>query len=153
MVPECLAGWTQHTNKCYKFFSAKKQWTEARNECQVQVQVSASWKSGYKGDLASVPDMATNNFLASLESTEEAWIGATDAKNEGHWRWSDGTRMSFTNWADGEPNNHYHGKEDYALTNYHGITGRWNDFSNDNGNGKSFFCQYILYPRDNSQFL
>ena len=144
MVSECLAGWTQHTNKCYKFFSAKKQWTDARNEClvQVELQASGSWKSGYIGkvDLASVPDMATNNFLASLESTEEAWIGATDAENEGHWQWSDGTRMSFTNWADGEPNNHYHGKEDYALTNYDG-NGRWNDYFTVNA---PFFCQYIL---------
>ena len=34
-----------------------------------------------------------------------AWIGGTDAGQEGKWRWVDGSKFSWTKWYPGEPNN------------------------------------------------
>ena len=55
----CADGWTcsYHNGLCYKYQSTKLPWTEARAHCQ---GLSAG------GDLASVPDQATNDFLTTL---------------------------------------------------------------------------------------
>ena len=57
------------------------------------------------GHLASVPDMETNNFIASLidksgyGTAGEVWIGA---QNTGDGlAWVDNTEWGFTNWAGG----------------------------------------------------
>jgi hypothetical protein len=40
------------------------------------------------------------------------WIGASDQVEEGTWRWVTGEPFTFTNWAEGEPNNS--NNSDYA---------------------------------------
>src|SRR5690606_18350499 len=84
-------------------------------------------------------------YLATVHSTEEAkligeqasgtgWIGGSDTETEGSWKWvtgpEAGTRMSYTSWNTGEPNNA--GDEDYAHVTPPGIgvKGSWNDLTN-----------------------
>ena len=55
--------------------SSAKDWNEARAYCQGQ---------GTTGDLASIPDMETNELVLSLISGSGMyWLGGTDAATEG----------------------------------------------------------------------
>jgi uncharacterized repeat protein (TIGR02543 family) len=55
---------------------------------------------------------AANQFLVERGSRPVLWIGLTDEVEEGVWRWIDGSPLSASNWAAGEPNNSEN--EDYA---------------------------------------
>jgi hypothetical protein len=54
------------------------------------------------------------------------WIGFTDEATEGNWQWISGEQVSYTNWADGEPNNDWSCGEAYAVMNWY-TPGKWND--------------------------
>ena len=128
---ECITGWTYfpHTGLCYKHYTAwKLYWDQARTFCQ---------SSGPGGDLASVPDLATNLFLASLTGSY-AWIGATAGGSEGGWRWSDGSPWTFTNWAPSPapgPGSHY-GAINWLSP------GVWNQ-GDTARRQQNFICQYV----------
>lgn len=67
-------------------------------------------------DLATIDDAAENQFLAQVAG-QDAFIGLSDQKVEGAWRWASGNKLtwcgdsqgqptgatSFTRWANGEP--------------------------------------------------
>ena len=133
---ECITGWTYfpHTGLCYRHYTAwKLYWEQARTFCR---------SSGPGGDLASVPDLATNRFLAAL-APSYAWIGATDGGPEGGWRWSDGSPWTFTNWSPTfpTPGPGRSGRQHYGAINWlspgvwnQGDTARWQ---------QNFICQYV----------
>ena len=132
---DCLPGWTQRRNHCYRHYSEKKTWTDARTFC-----ISTA---PYSGDLASIPTVHSSNinrFLAEL-STDYSWIGGTDAASEGNWEWSDGTPWGYENWASTEPNNNK-GNEHYLAINWK-KNEKWYDMYNHYK--APFFCQYVLY--------
>ena len=60
-ISACAAGWTLFpaTGRCYKYYPLKKLWPDARDFC-------AREAPGGGGDLVSIPDQATNDFIASL---------------------------------------------------------------------------------------
>ena len=128
----CSPGWTYFPNNahCYKHFSATKTWINARSYCRSLAQTN--------GDLVSIPDQATNQFLTTL-STDNSWTGASDAASEGSWTWSDGTPWGYESWLQGEPNNS--GDQDYGTINHYGA-GLWDDLQGTYH--KPFFCQYDL---------
>jgi len=124
----CAEGWVyfEHTGKCYKSFSSWKTWSSARSSCRASTN----------GDLASVPDQETNDFLAGLTSFR-AWIGGYRNENN-EWSWTDQTPWSYESWSWGNPN-------DFALSqnalqiNYQ-RKGLWND---DMGwRVMGYICQY-----------
>ena len=61
-------------------------WANARIKC---------WK--LQGELASVPDQETKEFLTNLGNKVEHWIGGQ--KNEGNWTWTDKTPWRNEFWA------------------------------------------------------
>ena len=126
---DCSPGWTYFPNtaRCYKHFPESIMWVEARNFCLSLPNI---------GDLVSIPDQATNEFLTTL-STDISYIGASDAETEGTWKWTDGTTWGFENWAPGEPNN-YGGPQNFAVIRN---TGLWDDVGYET---LHFFCQYDL---------
>lgn len=74
----------------------------------------ASSHLGQGGYLASVTSAAEQTFIQSSFSfllgfgaTGAAWLGASDAADEGQWRWLDGPEagdlVSYTNWLPGHP--------------------------------------------------
>ena len=128
----CSPGWTYFPNNahCYKHFSATKTWINARSYCRSLAQTN--------GDLVSIPDQATNDFLTTL-STDNSYIGASDAETEGTWKWTDGTPWGYESWFGGGPNNH--NNQDYGTINYGGA-GLWDD--QHGTHGLPFFCQYDL---------
>ena len=76
---------------CYKYTDRAYPWTEARDFCV---------ENG--GDLASIPDQETNDFLFSIISSR-AFIGGILDSSSGAWTWSDGTLFSFTKWKSNQP--------------------------------------------------
>ncbi|CAH1238883.1 SCUBE1 [Branchiostoma lanceolatum] len=81
------------------------------------------------GHLVHIKSSQQHSFVASMAidaGEEDCWIGCTDRQVEGTWRWSDGTRLSYTNWDSGEPNDQ-HGEDCGEIRKYNfGFTG-WND--------------------------
>ncbi|XP_077081600.1 ladderlectin-like [Siphateles boraxobius] len=93
----CAATWRKFGLRCYKFISHPSNWSTAQRNCQ-NLGVS----------LASVSNKLENDFLLTLlpSPSTRAWIGATDAVQEGHWLWSNRSCLSYTNWCSGQPNNY-----------------------------------------------
>ena len=68
-----------------------------------------------------------NVMRHSCVPSEPAFVGLTDEQEEGNFRWRDGTRLSFTHWNSGEPNNAEQ-REHYVEMTPHG---GWNDIASD----------------------
>jgi hypothetical protein len=96
------------TGRCYAVVRTLLSWTEARSAC---IARGAGW------DLAAVRSPATTTFLAD-NGAGEAWIGASDAEDEGTWVWVNeqvpfwsgsgvaGRSLNgeYENWNSNEPN-------------------------------------------------
>nr|QNH72454.1 toxin candidate TRINITY_DN20653_c5_g3_i1.p1 [Ceriantheomorphe brasiliensis] len=112
----CPCGWVLYDGKCYYFSTEKKSWDDARQMCLEQ-----------HGDLASIntaqQQAFIDNQLKCLNNDIKFWIGANDKANEGTFVWSDGSTMSYTNWAAGEPNDNTNEDCVEILTK----TFQWND--------------------------
>jgi hypothetical protein len=87
-------------------------WDGARSSCEEQ-----------GGHLAVVTGAEEAAFIAELCNGRYMFLGASDAEEEGSWRWVDGSPWEYTNWMKGQPND-YTGSEDYLAT-YDG--GAWVD--------------------------
>lgn len=82
------------------------------------------------------------------------WIGLNDRDNEGDYVWSDDEAVSYTNWADGEPDDN-----DKRDTNGQDCVQLWksddlkwdDDYCGDGpfGRKKGFICEYIKQDCDN----
>ena len=131
---------------------------------------------GQTGYLATITSTEENSFISTnIASASNIWIGATDDLVEGAWKWdtsggspeagkqfwtgtSSGTctltnaflgdGLNYACWATGEPNNS--GNEDYAVTNWSGTTGRWNDCPNTGcGAGRASVVEFGTNAPDN----
>jgi hypothetical protein len=107
--PACIEPEVLGPNgRCFMVTSTLLSWADARLACQAR---RAGW------DLASIRDDAVNQFMNDL-GAGEAWIGASDADDEGRWVWvDDGTPFwngngdtgsaidsAYENWNSDEPN-------------------------------------------------
>ncbi|XP_029993628.1 galactose-specific lectin nattectin-like [Sphaeramia orbicularis] len=64
------------------------------------------------GNLASIQNYGELSFIRrliyrTLRSYRPAWIGLHDAVQERQFMWTDGSRVRYTCWDRGEPNNLY----------------------------------------------
>jgi len=53
--------------------------------------------------LASVHSQAEHDFIWGLAKGQTLWFGLNDQLEEGHFIWSDGTAVNYTNWHSGQP--------------------------------------------------
>jgi hypothetical protein len=101
---------------------------------------TASLAKGSGWDLASITSQAEQDFIITLLPgspfhREQLWLGGHDSGTEDVWEWSNGDAFSYTNWWNGEPNDH--GGEDYLTMDYrqsgffhhHSGEWKWNDLS------------------------
>lgn len=99
-------------------------------------------------ELAHIDDAKQNAVAISLVGKSRAFIGLTDAIKEGHFKWPDGTKPSYTNWAPGEPNNRKNdisGDEDCVVINWHGD--KWDDVPcKSNKWSEGFVCSARVNP-------
>uniref|UniRef100_A0A3Q0SZJ6 C-type lectin domain-containing protein n=1 Tax=Amphilophus citrinellus TaxID=61819 RepID=A0A3Q0SZJ6_AMPCI len=117
----CGRGWFQFNGRCFYYIPKPTSWAVAEKNCM-----------SLGGHLASVHNFMEYHKLQSLilrvsHDYKETWIGGSDAQQEGHWIWSDGTIFHYTNWCPGEPNN-LSGQQNCLQMNHSG--GKcWDDLS------------------------
>lgn len=105
-------------------------WHDAKKQCEA-----------WGGHLATISSKEEAEFISKLADGVYLYLGATDEKKEDTWEWVDGTKWSYTNWMEGQPND-YGGSEDYLAT-YDG--GEWVDVDSE-GSGfwmpTGFICEW-----------
>ncbi len=109
----CPPGWTPSGSSCYLVVTQALTWDEARDACTLS-----------NAHLVIVNDADENARVRALPGGVAWWIGATDAANESHWLWVDGTPADFTAWAILQPDDFLF-NEDCAQQS---PDGSWNDF-------------------------
>ena len=86
---------------------------------------------GAKGYWVTITSAQEKSFVGSNMNATNIAIGLSDRAVEGTWKWlygpEKGVTAIYTAWSAGEPNNHAAG-EDYAVTNWGGPGGLWNDY-------------------------
>lgn len=89
----------------YEIVEGTFTWHEAKAHAEAQ-----------GGHLATITNEAEqkqiNKLMPNIESTYY-WLGATDEKEEGNWRWITEESFSYSNWDTGFPDNA--GNEDYLI--------------------------------------
>ena len=104
----------------------QKTWENARNYCK-----NLAPNNG--GDLVSIHDTETNNYLGNLGQTgKQAWIGAfRQSSDPEDWAWTDGSAFDYSNW-------HYQeGIQSHVIM----LWSSWAWANADEGQWKRFFCQ------------
>jgi hypothetical protein len=114
----------------YERIDSTLNWLEARDAA------AAMSFGGRPGHLVTILSEEENNFVDSVRSGGNCWIGANDIDEEGDWRWVTGELFwtgglggsvvdgFFEAWNNSEPNNS--GNEDGAHMFAGGSNG-WND--------------------------
>ncbi|KAB5518549.1 hypothetical protein PHYPO_G00167340 [Pangasianodon hypophthalmus] len=99
-------GWRFFTSSIYNIFTEKKHWDDSRKYC-----------TDRGADLVIINSREEQEFISKYFGSTEAWIGLTDSKTEGEFKWVDGKPLTTAFWWDGEPNDYRH-NEDCAVTGY-----------------------------------
>lgn len=122
---------TTYNNHTYALFDEACTWKQAKEYCEK-----------YGGHLVTINDKEEQEFINELLNNYIAtnkncyWTGLYKSLNQ--WKWADGTKYNYKNWARNEPNS-YDGEEAYVhlfgrkFTKGNGTkyVGDWNDASND----------------------
>ena len=134
---KCNPGWTLIEDGCFKVILGQAEAIDAESNC-----VSLG------GHLASIHTITQNSAVQKL-SPGKLLLGLTDADSEGTWRWTDGSAVTYTNWAEGQPGSD--GKdEDWAYLYY---SEAWHDCdSNCDGDQTGFVCKISMPGGNGSSF-
>ena len=115
----CPSGWVHHRGSCYYFSYTTAGWDAARRICGDRHP---------RADLAMPRTREEARFLRDA-GLPFVWLGGTDTKEEGVWRWADGGKIPAQlledNWAKGQPDN-YGGDQNCVGQNG---AGAWEDAS------------------------
>ncbi|XP_073319990.1 C-type mannose receptor 2-like [Pagrus major] len=84
-------GWVYFRGSFYYVSSTKRTWDQSRDDC---LQKGA--------DLMIINGKEEQDFANRFQ--KYMWIGLTDSQREGTWKWVDGTLLTKSYWASGEPN-------------------------------------------------
>ncbi|CAO2630914.1 CD209 antigen-like protein 2 [Lemmus lemmus] len=111
----CPWGWELFQGSCYLFSRTLGSWEASVASCQ-----------NLGGYLVIINSFEEQLFLKywHIRKNELTWIGLSDQRHEGSWRWVDGTPLGLSVcsfWKEGEPNNN--GDEDCVEL----LEEKWND--------------------------
>ncbi|XP_071081685.1 CD209 antigen-like protein C [Haliotis cracherodii] len=104
MISKCPPDYTFIDGTCVKLSSIASSYTLASDACASDGAVLAQMTHGRVFD-----GIVRHMFNNGTSPTGIFWVGSTDIKEEGAWRWNDGALIN--RWCRGEPNN-LNGKED-----------------------------------------
>jgi hypothetical protein len=110
------------TGHDYQLIDTAMSWHDAKTACE---------KLG--GHLATATSDAENEFIFRCFGQDHVcWLGATDEKQEGDWKWVTGEPWQYTNWMTGEPSNYGNAEHYLTLGNMPPLT----------LNGQTFFYRF-----------
>lgn len=114
------ATWKEHENGFYRLTPTRMPIEDARAYARAQ-----------GGRLVTINDQAEQDFIVrSFGAQAPLWLGLSDDRREGEWRWSNGEPVTFTAWKPGEPSGRLFGAvgsdEDFVVINP-ASGGRWSD--------------------------
>ena len=102
----------------YKIYSATKNYTDAKAQCESD------------GSFLAIPrSEAESDFIADLIPNEHIWIGINDIEHEGRYMDVHGSHISYTNWANGQPDNYQHNPLDEDGMMIRKEDKKWNDYN------------------------
>ena len=117
--------------KWYRVYFEKLSWPNARQKC-----------TAFGGQLVTVPNAATWEFVKTLAKGPLLWLGATDEATQGVWKWVDGTPVVFSAWETGQPDNAA-GTQHYAVMDKNL---KWDDLQKEVKTGSwqvvGFICEW-----------
>ncbi|XP_043916309.1 FRAS1-related extracellular matrix protein 1 [Protopterus annectens] len=91
---KCPSGWAYHDSHCYhRNVEEKVAWNVAARSC----------KEKYHANLVSVLSKQDMEWLWNFSGRKPFWIGLNDRVKTGHWEWTGGEPVTFTNWKMGSP--------------------------------------------------
>jgi hypothetical protein len=111
-------GWLHNpaTGHDYLYVGDGVSWTDAEE-----------YAHSLGGHLVTINDAVESGWLIGTFGTDY-WIGLNDRAFEGHWVWSSGEPVTFTDWLAGEPND-LSGEDAAVVVNKPPIG--WNDLPDD----------------------
>ena len=121
----------------YKVIHEDVSWTEAKTRCEL-----------IGGHLATISGQDEDDFVLEISrdamqsrgKLDGVWLGATDEKKEGRWRWVDETPITYTDWGLLQPDNE-RGSQHYLVMSLK--NGDWHDEANNGGEFRTFFvCEW-----------
>lgn len=103
----------------YILVSEGKRWRDANKDAEKM--------SGHLVTISSSEEQEfIVNFLRSQKNSPFCtWLGFTDDKKEGDWKWVTGEEVKYTNWGPGQPDNGY-GCQNFAWIGWFN-DGKWDD--------------------------
>ncbi|XP_060555854.1 macrophage mannose receptor 1-like isoform X1 [Ruditapes philippinarum] len=137
----------QYERGCYELIlNSKVSWEHGENICQA--------KGGHLAHISNADQQAfIESFMRRHNSNHAVWIGLHDTLTEGHFQWTAGTAVQYTNWISGHDNNSPagHNYEDCVVF-VPQQQGYWDDvpcgfeeiFGHDSGESHYAFCQYKI---------
>ncbi|XP_044526518.1 C-type lectin domain family 17, member A [Gracilinanus agilis] len=110
----CPRNWLPFEGSCYFFSTTTKSWDAANLFCMENYS-----------HLVIINDSEEQNFVSKARrSIRTYWLGLTDRKVEGEWKWLDDSLLTSSFWKIGEPNDSFN--EDCVIMLSSGL---WNDIS------------------------
>ncbi|XP_036594991.1 C-type lectin domain family 4 member G isoform X2 [Trichosurus vulpecula] len=111
----CPDFWLAFEGSCYLFSTTKAHWDQAQQNC-----------AKTQAHLVIVNNLEEQTFLTQNTRGLGYWIGLTATRARGKvngYTWIDGTKLTFSYWNEGEPNDSRRNENCIMLL----YTGRWND--------------------------
>ena len=113
LLATCPKTWLQLRDSCYKFSSNTLTWTAAKSVCEAM-----------ESKLAVVSSRSKKEILAP-NVEKRTWIGLhRHPSNTSGWQWIDGSKVFYTNWNGGQPDNHQGAENCVEMAP---ASGTWND--------------------------
>ncbi|MHC4201291.1 MAG: protein kinase domain-containing protein [Planctomycetota bacterium] len=100
----------------YKLYKKKIGWPAANAFCEKQ-----------GGHLVTITSKEENDFVTGLarQADKDVWIGLTDEREEGKWRWITGEEVVLLFWGGGQPDDYQDGQDYGRLARKYGLA--WDD--------------------------
>ncbi len=92
--------------------------------------------------LVAINDAAEQHWLERALSPMRTLIGLSDIEEEGQWQWHSGEPLTYTNWAQYEPQDTDNGDEDYVIM----MGDKWIDMGP--GDIRWRFVQTVLFEKE-----
>ncbi|MBR5515726.1 MAG: hypothetical protein IKU52_05945, partial [Clostridia bacterium] len=121
-----VADSVEYNGHRYELYLNRLSWQNAKAKCEE-----------LGGHLATITSAEEQEIVATIIQGKGLFIGATNL--DGSWKWITGEEFSYSNWADGEPNDNGNLSENYLGLN---TNSEWNDFDFINQNVVGFICEY-----------